>query len=200
MFSCSCRGAFYQQTTRLAFLTSDFWRRFVQLKVDDESLLCDYHCVLATFLWFVSIVKISSFSTFRIQYPQRPLHDENKSYAPHLPRSFIRPSTVATSNSTGGRGLPKSSSRKVDINGMTQEKRTDPVKKFNAYNQAWKQTKPPGEKNRNQLRWKIRVRHSFIVVQALKHGFSTVFKCLSSTWARFHISFFTHVENSFLNF
>ncbi|XP_033105446.1 hydrolethalus syndrome protein 1 homolog [Anneissia japonica] len=72
-------------------------------------------------------------------YSHRPAGDEVGVYKPHLPRSFIRPSSV--------QGNFKRHSRK-----------TDPVTRHKMYQSEWHSFKAPGEKNRKDLRWNIRER------------------------------------------
>ncbi|XP_070577034.1 centriolar and ciliogenesis-associated protein HYLS1-like isoform X2 [Ptychodera flava] len=69
-------------------------------------------------------------------YPHRPSGDEDSVFAPHLPRSFIRPS----SSHPHTKNLRK----------------TDPVTRYQLYRQSWNTFKVPGEKNRKELRWAVR--------------------------------------------
>ncbi|XP_063712914.1 uncharacterized protein LOC134841070 isoform X3 [Symsagittifera roscoffensis] len=92
----------------------------------------------------------------------RPSHDENKPFNPHLPRSFIRPTpspssaSHVTKTSARARSSDPSHFHAPPSHISGGEKRNDPVSRFNAYNEAWKERKAPGEQNRNQLRWRIR--------------------------------------------
>eukprot|EP00128_Syssomonas_multiformis_P009821 Colp12_sorted_trinity150504_noHs@9080 len=40
--------------------------------------------------------------------------------------------------------------------GVIKERRSDPVSRYAQLQQAWKDQAPPGEKNRNDVRWKVR--------------------------------------------
>ncbi|XP_071963024.1 centriolar and ciliogenesis-associated protein HYLS1-like isoform X2 [Antedon mediterranea] len=72
-------------------------------------------------------------------YSHRPSGDEEGIYKPHLPRSFIRPSSAQCHY------------RRNNV-------KTDPVSRHQMYQSEWHSRKVPGEKNRKDLRWNIRER------------------------------------------
>ena len=103
---------------------------------------------------------------FIFQYPQRPSHDENGAYNMHLPRSFIRSVPASSAHPSSASSIKSSTRARSSDHRHSQsghptnaggERKSDPVSKYTAYNEAWKEKKAPGEQNRNQLRWKIRV-------------------------------------------
>ncbi|CAH1261383.1 HYLS1 [Branchiostoma lanceolatum] len=69
-------------------------------------------------------------------WPHRPSGDEESEYAPHLPRSFIRPAVRLPQN--------------------RRSVKTDPVNRFHFYNRQWGAQKAPGEKKHKDLRWNVR--------------------------------------------
>lgn len=69
-------------------------------------------------------------------YSHRPSGDEDSVFKPHLPRSFIRPSSAQ----------PK----------LKHDEKTDPVSRHRMYQAAWNAKKAPGEKTRKDLRWNVR--------------------------------------------
>ncbi|KAI8481470.1 cilium assembly [Branchiostoma belcheri] len=69
-------------------------------------------------------------------WPHRPAGDEESEYAPHLPRSFIRPTVRLPQN--------------------RKSVKTDPVNRFHFYNRQWAAQKAPEEKKHKDLRWNIR--------------------------------------------
>ncbi|XP_075239127.1 uncharacterized protein LOC142334747 [Convolutriloba macropyga] len=98
-------------------------------------------------------------------YPQRPSHDENGAYNMHLPRSFIRSVPASSAHPSSASSIKSSTRARSSDHRHSQsghptnaggERKSDPVSKYTAYNEAWKEKKAPGEQNRNQLRWKIR--------------------------------------------
>nr|XP_054759093.1 centriolar and ciliogenesis-associated protein HYLS1-like [Lytechinus pictus]XP_054759094.1 centriolar and ciliogenesis-associated protein HYLS1-like [Lytechinus pictus] len=69
-------------------------------------------------------------------YSHRPAGNDESVYKPHLPRSFIRPSSA---NPT-----------------WKHNKKTDPVTRHQMYREQWNSQKAPGEKNHKGLRWSVR--------------------------------------------
>eukprot|EP00058_Branchiostoma_floridae_P018983 XP_002604472.1 hypothetical protein BRAFLDRAFT_79227 [Branchiostoma floridae] len=69
-------------------------------------------------------------------WPHRPAGDEESEYAPHLPRSFIRPAVRLPQN--------------------RKSAKTDPVNRFHFYNRQWAAQKAPEEKKHKDLRWNVR--------------------------------------------
>ncbi|XP_071510700.1 centriolar and ciliogenesis-associated protein HYLS1-like [Diadema antillarum] len=80
-------------------------------------------------------------------YSHRPAGDEESVYKPHLPRSFIRPSSASQT--------------------WKHNKKTDPVTRHQMYRAQWSSQKAPGEKKHKELRWNVRehMMHKDEVVQ-----------------------------------